>query len=393
MFQIKDELYWVGVKDWGLKSFHGTHFLTPRGATYNSYLIKDKKIALVDAVFEPFAGDYVDKLAAEVGLENIDYIICNHAEIDHGGALTALMNRIPETPVYCTAKGKDIIKAQHHREWNFVTVKTGDTLDLGRNKLTFIEAPMLHWPDSMMTYVSGANVLLSNDAFGQHYATSEFFNDEVDQCILYDEALKYYANILTPFGRLIQPKVNQLSGLNVPIDMIAPSHGLIWRTDPMQIVNKYLEWADAYHEGHVLILYDTMWGNTEKMAHAIAAGVEQAGVPYKVLRTNKLPKSDIVTEVFKAKGILMGSSTMNNTVLSDIAGLVNEFKGMRFRGKHAAAFGSYGWSGEAPKIASKLLQEAKFNVKLEPLRILFTPDAEQLERCRRFGNQFAISLG
>ena len=392
MFQIKDELYWVGIKDWGLKSFHGNHFLTPRGATYNSYLIKDEKIALVDAVFEPFADDFVEKLEREVGLNNIDYIVCNHSETDHSGSLYRLMERIPDTPIYCTAKGVNIIKAQHHKDWNFVTVKTGDTLNLGKNTLTFIEAPMLHWPDTMMTYVSGMNVLLSNDAFGQHYATSEYFNDEVDQFALYDEALKYYANILTPFGRLIPAKIKQLLDLNVPIDMIAPSHGLIWRDNPMQIVDQYLEWAKGYNDGSILILFDTMWGNTEKMAQAIAEGVAKAGVSYKVITADKLPHSDIVTEAFKAKGILMGSSTINNTMLGEIISLINEFKGMRFTGKHAAAFGSYGWSGEAPKLADQMLKDAKFKVEIEPLKVLFTPNEEQLEQCHKFGYDFAMSI-
>ena len=251
---------------------------------------------------------------------------------------------------------------------------------------------MLHWPDSMLTYVGGMNVLLSSDAFGQHYTTSQFFNDEVDTCILYQEALKYYANILTPYSRLIAPKVKQLMSMDVPIEMIAPGHGLIWRENPMQIVDQYLKWADAYNEGHVMVLYDTMWGNTEKMAHSIADGLAESGVPYKIVCASNYDVSDLVVEAFIAKGILVGSSTINNGMLSEIVAVLDTFKGMRFCGKKAAAFGSYGWSGEASKLATEMLKAGRFEVVMDPLRVLFTPDEQGLADCHQFGLEFGKAL-
>ncbi|RYD02861.1 hypothetical protein N752_22885 [Desulforamulus aquiferis] len=290
MFQIKDKIYWVGIKDWELRRFHGDEYSTHRGSTYNSYLIKDQKIALVDTVWTPFHMEYVEELDKKYGLKNIELIVIQHCEQDHAGSLAYLMDKIPNIPIYCTKKGSEMIRKHFHKDWNLIPVKTGDSVDLGEMKLIFIEAPMLHWPDTMMTYVQGANVLLSNDPFGQHFASPHFYNDQVDQGELYQEALKYYANIITPFNKLVKGKIKELKSLNLPIDIIAPSHGIIWRDNPMQIVEKYDQWASNYHEGSVVILYDTMWGATKRMALAIAKGLEEAGIPTRVLNIAKSDK-------------------------------------------------------------------------------------------------------
>jgi flavorubredoxin len=277
MIQIKDNIYWVGKKDWEIRKFHGEEYSTHRGSTYNSYLIKDKKTVLVDTVWTPFHREFIDNLEKDIDLKSIDLIVINHTEQDHCGSLPYLMEKIPDTPIYCSKNGAMLIKRHFHKEWNVNIVKTGDSIDLGDNKLIFVEMTMLHWPDSMATYVSGANVLLSNDAFGQHYASPHMFNDEVDQCELYQEAQKYYANILTPFSKLVKNKIKEITALNLPIEMIAPSHGVIWRDNPLQIVEKYDQWASDYHEGKVIVIYDSMWGATKKMALAIARGVERKG--------------------------------------------------------------------------------------------------------------------
>ena len=245
----------------------------------------------------------MNDLEKEVGLKNIGLIVVNHTEQDHAGSLAYLMERIPETPIYCTKNGAMMIKKHFHKDWNFQVVKTGDSVELGEYKLVFVEVPMLHWPDSMVTYVSGANVLLSNDSFGQHYASPYMFNDQVDQGELYQEAIKYYANILTPFSRQVKAKIKELLSLNLAIDMIAPAHGIIWRDNPLQIVEKYDQWAGD-NEGTVAVLFDTMWGATKRMALSIAKGLENKGVGAKVLNIGKFDRNDLITEVFKARAVI-----------------------------------------------------------------------------------------
>jgi flavorubredoxin len=392
MIELKKNLYWVGVKDWELKKFHGEELSTHRGSTYNSYLIKDAKTVLVDTVWGPFKEAYVSYLEREVGLENIDFIVVNHSETDHSGALPYLMSKIPDTPIYCTQNGEKMLKKHYHQDWNFQVVKTGDSVNVGEYELVFVEMPMLHWPDSMATYVKGANVLLSNDAFGQHYATSKMFNDEVDECALYQEAIKYYANILTPFSHLVKNKIEQIKSLNLPIDMIAPSHGVIWRHEPLQIVEKYYQWAQEYHDNSVVIAYDTMWEGTKKMAQAIGEGLAEQGVAVKLYNVAKKDKNDVITEMFKAKGILLGSSTINNGILSGMAALLEEIKGLKFKNKVAAAFGSYGWSGEGVKIITQRLEEAKLQVVEDGIKITYQPDLDELAQCKEFGKRFAAHL-
>ncbi|MDD2495548.1 MAG: flavodoxin domain-containing protein, partial [Tissierellia bacterium] len=303
--------------------------------------------------------------------------------------LCDLMREIPDTPIYCTKNGVKVIKGHHHKNWNFVEVKTGDTLNIGKNKLTFIEARMLHWPDTMFTYMSGENILFSNDGFGQHFASELMYNDKVNQADLYTEAMKYYANILNPFNKFVINKINEILSLNLPINMICPSHGIIWRDNPTQIVNKYIEWANSYQENQITIIYDTMWNCTRRMAEAIAAGITAVdkNVEVKLFNCAHRDKNDLITEVFKSKMLLVGSSTINKGILSASAGLLEMIKGLGFTGKKAAAFGSYGWSGESVKILNELLKDSGFEVMNEGIRELWNPDEEALERCIKFGEK------
>lgn len=392
--KITEKVTWVGKVDWELKKFHGDEFSTQRGSSYNSYLVRDEKIALIDTVWLPYDKEFVSNLKNEIDLKDIDYIIINHAEIDHSGALPELMREIPDTPIYCTNNGKKIIQGHFHEDWNFVTVRTGDTLDLGESQLVFVEAPMLHWPDTMFTYLTGENILFSNDAFGQHYATETLYNDKVDQCELKAEALKYYANILTPFSTLVTKKIKEVLALELPVDLICTSHGVIWKEDPLQIVHQYLEWADAYQENQITVVYDTMWESTRLMAEAIVAGIqkEDPEVVVKLVNAAKTDKNDIVTEIFKSKAILAGSSTVNNRYLSAMGALLEMVKGMKFKNKKAAAFGSYGWSGEAVKLLNEDLKEAGFEVVTEGHRGLWVPDQDELKACQEFGREFVRSL-
>ena len=387
---LTDKVTWVGKVDWELKKFHGDEYSTRRGSSYNSYLIRDEKTVLIDTVWQPYDKEFVARLSEEIDLNSIDYIVANHAEVDHSGALPELMRHIRETPIYCTANGVKSLKGHYHKDWNFVTVKTGDTLKLGSSSLIFIEAPMLHWPDSMFTYMTDENILFSNDAFGQHYATESLYNDAVDSAELYAEAIKYYANILTPFSPLVTKKINEVLGFGLPVDMICPSHGVIWKDDPVQIVKKYLAWADSYQENQITLVYDSMWGATRLMAQAIAAGIkaQDDAVTVKLFNAAKEDKNDIITEVFRSKMVLIGSSTINRGYLYAIGGLLEMIKGLKFTGKKAAAFGSYGWSGESVGQLTRAMEDAGFEVT-EGVKTLWKPDDTALSACEEYGRRIA----
>ncbi|MDE6461483.1 MAG: MBL fold metallo-hydrolase [Muribaculaceae bacterium] len=392
--KISDHAQWVGKTDWQLTSFHGDELSTHHGSSYNSYLVRDKKTVLIDTVWLPFDKEFVSRLREQIDLKEIDYIVMNHNEVDHSGALPELMREIPDVPIYCTKRGEAIIRGHYHQDWNFVNVKTGDTLPLGETTLTFIEAPMLHWPDTMMSYLSGDKVLFSNDCFGQHYASASLFDDTADLNEVFTEAEKYYANILQPFSPLVARKLKELDGLNLPIDVIAPSHGIIWRDDVSSIVECYRKWSAAYQENVVTILYDTMWNSTRVMAESIADGIREADPSTEVRLFNVAyhDKNDIVTAVFRSKAVLTGCPTINQGYSFAMGGIIEMLKGMKFRGKHGAAFGSYGWSGEAVERMGKDLAEAGFNVAGKGLRLLWVPDDEAVAACRKFGEDFAKAL-
>lgn len=394
-FKINDTVTWVGKIDWELRNFHGEEYSTHKGSSYNSYLIRDEKTVLIDTVWQPFSKEFIDNLKKEIDLNEIDYIVANHSEVDHSGALPELMKEIPNTPIYCTKNGAKLLKAHYHQDWNFVEVKTGDTLEIGKNKLIFVEARMLHWPDSMFTYLTGENILFSNDAFGQHYASELMYNDKVDSGELYQESIKYYANILTPFNALVIRKIEEVLSFNLPVDMICPSHGIIWRQNPLDIVNKYMEWAKNYKENQVTIIYDTMWNATRRMAETIAEGLKAVDkdVVIKIFNSSKSDKNDIIAEVFKSKAILVGSSTINRGILSSTAAILEMIKGLGFKDKKAAAFGSYGWSGESVKLITEELGEAGLEVMNDGIRELWNPDEMALDRCREFGQSIGEILG
>ncbi len=392
--KLTDKVTWVGKVDWTLTTFHGEEYSTHKGSSYNSYLVRDRKTVLIDTIWQPYDQEFISNLRQEIDLGQIDYIVANHAEIDHSGALAELMREIPGTPIYCTANGIKSLKGHYHQDWNFVPVKTGDTLDLGENKLVFVEAPMLHWPDSMFTYLTGESILFSNDAFGQHYASESLYNDSVDQAELYHEALKYYANIMTPFSPLVTKKINEVLGFNLPVSMICPSHGVIWRDDPTQIVAQYLKWADNYQENQITLVFDTMWASTRKIAEAIARGIRSAdpSVTVKLFNSSTKDKNDVLTEVFRSKAILVGSPTINNGYLHSVGGLLEMIAGLKFKGKKAAAFGSYGWSGEAVKKIGEALGRFGFTLVNDGIRTLWVPDAQAEKECEAYGEQFVKGL-
>ena len=381
-----------GCSMYAVENFHGMEFKLTKGTSYNSYLIREEKNVLIDTVDHRFSLQFVQNLEAEIDLNKIDYIVINHAEEDHSGALPALMATIPNTPIYCTENAIDSITGQHHHsEWNFNIVKTGDTLDIGNGKqLVFVETPMLHWPDSMMTYLTNDAVLFSNDAFGQHYCDEHLFNDEVDQHELKEQCLRYYANILTPFSALVTAKIKEVLSFNLPVDMIATAHGVIWRDDPTQIILQYLEWADNYQEDRITIFYDSMSNNTRMMADAIAQGIHDIDpvVAVKVFNVSRQDKNEILSHVFRSKGILVGSPSMNNVMMPQIAAMLEEITGLRFKAKKAGAFGSYGWNGGAVDRINTRLMDAGFETVVS-LKTKWRPDGKAMNECREHGREIA----
>ena len=385
--KLKEGVYWVGVTDWAIRNFHGHELSTHRGSTYNAYLIMDKKIVLVDTVWGPFAEDLLGNIRELVDPAKIDIVVANHSETDHAGALPVIMRHAPNAEVVVSKNGLTSVQGHFHENWKFRKVSTGDKINIGTNDLVFVEAPMLHWPDSMFTYLTGHNILMPNDAFGQHYATGFRFNDEVDQKELYEEALKYYANILTPFSDRVIMKIDEVIALKLPVDMIAPSHGIIWRKDPLQIAMKYKEWAAQAPEPRAVILYDTMWDGTKHMAEAIGDGLAEAGVDYKIFNLAVSDRNDVLVEVFRARTILVGSPTINNGPLPTIMPVLTDIKGLKFKNKVGAAFGSYGWSGEAVKAIEEHLAASGIHIIRDGIRFKWQPRPEELDACRAFGSE------
>ncbi|MFP4053631.1 MAG: flavodoxin domain-containing protein [Phycisphaerae bacterium] len=385
--QVVDGIQWVGVVDWGIKHFHGFELSTQRGTTYNAYIVQDQKTALVDSVWGPFTKEFLKNVREVVDPAEIDYVIANHAEPDHSGALPEVMKACPNATLIVSQNGAKSIPGHYHQSWDCQAVGTGDTIDIGSRKLVFVEAKMLHWPDSMFTYVTGSNVLMPNDAFGQHYATAYRFNDQVNQRELWEEAVKYYANILTPFSKLVLKKIDELVGMEVPVDVIAPSHGVIWRDDPMQIVRAYQEWAAQKPSRYAVVLYDTMWNATRQMAEAIGDGLRNAEVDYKLFHMAVSDRNNVITEIFQAGGLAIGSPTLNNGVLPTVAPILEDIKGLKFANKVTAAFGSYGWSGEGVKTIEQHLEDSKLPAAVEGVRAQWQPTEEDLAHCRRLGQE------
>lgn len=381
---VKGNVSWVGYLDWELENFHGDDYSIFHGSSQNAYLIEEEKTILVDTVWAPHRFDFIENLKREIDLKKIDAIVVNHGETDHSGALADLLEEIPGTPLYCTAMAVKSLEGQYgKRGWNFHVVKTGDELPIGNGKkLQFVEMRMLHWPDSMATFLTGDNILFSMDAFGQHYATSELFADKAEQGILWHEALKYFVNILNPFAALIPRKLEEIAALQLPIEMIAPSHGAIWRERPFTIVEKYDEWAKAYQEDQVTIAFDTMWNGTEAIAHAIAEEIKRQS-PATVVKVYNIAKSDkneVMTEVFKSRAIAVGSPTYINGVLASVSGWLAFLKSLKFKKKRAAAFGCYGWSGEGVKVLQESLQDAGFAVIDEHVKSLWNPGEDDFAK-------------
>jgi anaerobic nitric oxide reductase flavorubredoxin len=383
-------IHWVGVIDWNLRDFHG--YVTRRGSTYNAYLIVDEKTVLVDTVKHMFSDELLWNIREITNLEKIDYIIINHVEMDHSSSLPIIAKHAKNATILASKRGKDAIIEHYGADFHIETVKTGDELKLGKRTLRFIEAPMLHWPDSMFTYVVEDKILMPNDAFGQHLATSQRFDDEVDEHVLMEEATTYYANILMPFAPLITRKIQEIIQMGIAPAMIAPSHGIIWRSNPSKIIKTYLDWSAGLSRNKVVIIYDTMWESTDKMARAIVEGATSEGVEVKLLKLRASDQTEAVTEILDAKAIVVGSPTLNNGMFPTLSSFLTHITGLKPKGKLWSFFGSYGWGGGAVRGMTEMAKKAGFDI-LEPgIEVKYVPDREDLKKCFEFGKQIAAKI-
>lgn len=373
--QIKENIYWVGGIDWDLRNFHG--YLTQRGSTYNAYLILDEKITLVDTVKTYLYDEMLSRIKHIVDPSKIDFIVANHVEMDHSGSLPKILEVAKKATVITSPNGQKGLIKHFGDNFNFKIVNTGEKISLGKNSLEFFPVPMVHWPDSMVTYNPENKLLLSNDAFGQHIASSERFDDQLGLSIVEAEAKKYYANIVLPYARQVNKALEALSSLD--IDMIAPSHGVIWRKHLKEIISLYEKWANNETVNSAVIVYDTMWHSTEKMAYKLVELFEQKQVAVKLMNLAVNHISDVMTEVMTAKYICVGSPTLNNGILPTISAFLTYMKGLAPKNRIGVAFGSYGWGGQSIKQIEDILQEAGFSVPVKELKLQYVPTEDDLD--------------
>ncbi|NLE06225.1 MAG: FprA family A-type flavoprotein [Crenarchaeota archaeon] len=384
---LADNIYWVGVIDYNLRDFHG--FTTKRGTTYNAFLICDEKTALIDTVKHTFGEELLSKVTEIVDPEKIDYIVVNHVEMDHSSSLPMVAKICKNATIITSERGKDAIIEHYGPDFKIQTVKTGDTLKLGAHTLSFIDATMLHWPDSMFTYVVENKILMPSDAFGQHLATGQRFDDEVDEHIIMEEAKIYYANILMLLGPQITRKIQEVVQLGIPIDTIAPSHGIIWRKNPSKIIQAYSEWAAGTTKKKATIVFDTMWGSTEKMARSIAEGVISEGVEVKMFKIHSSDNTEAVTEILDSKAVIIGSPTINNGMFPTLGAFMTYITGLRPKNKIWSFFGSFGWGSGAVRNMTEMARKAGFQIREPGLEIKYVPDKDDLQKCYELGKNIA----
>lgn len=388
--KIADNIYSVGVNDWNIRDFHG--YSTHLGTSYNAFLILDEKNVLIDTVKDGFSKELLNNITNIIDPKEIDIVISNHTEMDHSGALPHVMHRVGENkPLYCSKMGLKNLQRHFSHNWNYHAVADGETLSIGKRTLTFMETRMLHWPDSMFTYLNEDKILFSSDAFGQHYAGNEVFDDESQDAIML-HAKKYFANILMLYSKKTIKLIDKIVESGLEINMIVPDHGIIWRKDPGRIVNAYARWCKAEPKKKAVVIYDTMWHSTEKMANSVVAGLHDAGVDARPFNIRKSDRSDIMTEVLDAKAIVVGSPTLNNQLFPSVSDMLTYMKGLKPQNKIGGAFGSYGWSGEAVKYITHELEEMKFELPVAGLRVQYVPGEDALGQCADFGREIGQAV-
>ncbi len=380
--ELKPNIFWVGGIDWDIRNFHG--YSTNRGTTYNAYLIIDEKITLIDTVKPKFKGEMLSRIKEIINPKKIEYIVSNHVEMDHSGSLTEMTELCPNATIITSTRGEKGLKKHYKKNLNLKVVESGDTLNIGKRNLTFVHIPMVHWPDSMVTYIKEDKLLLSNDSFGQHIASSERFDNEVEWGILKEEAAKYYANIVMPYGSQVEKALSTIE--NLDIKMIAPSHGIIWKNNINNIIKEYKKWSKHESENRALIIYDTMWGSTEKIAYSLREGINETGLNVSLRNLKTSHFSDIMSEIMTSKLILFGSPTLNNGLLPTMGGFLSYMKGLRPRNKIGFVFGSYGWGGQAVGEIEKIINDLSWEIPVKSVNINYIPDENDLKEIKNIGN-------
>jgi flavorubredoxin len=379
---LRENIDWVGHVDWTVRDFHS--YDAERGVTYNAYLVRDEQTALIDAVREPYGEELLKNVAALCDLASVEYVVCNHAELDHAGALPEVMRALPNASLVCDKKCAEALALHFDMSgWKQRIVKSGEEISLGRRTLRFLETPMVHWPESMFTYVPEEKLLFSMDGFGQHYASAERFDDEVPLPAVMDEAKTYYANIVMPYGKSVKACLEHLAGW--PIEMIAPSHGVIWRTHLDQIVAAYRDWADCRAKPKVLVVFDSMWESTARMAEAILDGAGLPGVERKLIHLRRTSLTQLAGEVIDAAAIAFGSATLNSGMMPAASAALTYLEGLKAKGKAGFAFGSYGWGRGGTEAVDQRLHDMGWEILREPLRAKYRPTEEVLAQCREAG--------
>lgn len=388
--QIAKDIYDVGVNDWNIRDFHG--YTTDMGTSYNAFLILDKKTVLIDTVKAEFADQLIDNISKIIDPKKIDYIISNHTEMDHSGSLPRVMHKIgEEKPLFCSKMGQKNLSRHFRQKWNYHSVENGEELNIGSRTITFLETRMLHWPDSMFSYLKEDKILFSSDAFGQHYAGQEKFDDLIGDAIM-PHAKKYFANILLLYSPLILKLVEQVTNLKLEFNMICPDHGILWRKDPGKIINAYIRWSKQEAKNKAVVIYDTMWHSTEKMAEAIVAGLSEQGIEARPMHLRKWNRSDIMTEVLDAKAIIVGSPTLNNGLFPTVSDFLTYMKGLKPKNKIGAAFGSYGWSGESVNLIKNELESMNIEIIDLGLKVQYVPDNQSIEACIELGKKIGKAI-
>ncbi len=388
--KVTDNVYWVGAIDWTIRDFHG--YTTPHGSTYNAYLVMADDITLIDTVKGPFMDEMLSRIKSVVEPSKIKYIVSNHSEMDHSGCLPDVINIIKPEKVFASAVGVKTLKELFHHEHEIIPVKDGETLSLGNIELTFMETRMIHWPDSMFTYLANDELLFSQDAFGMHLATLERFADEIPKSTLEYEGATYYANIVLPYSAIVLKALEKVAALGLKIKIIAPDHGPVWRKDLGFILDLYKKWALQKPTAKAVVIYATMWHSTEKMAEAISESLAQEGIKTKLICMNETHRSEAAYEVLDAGALIVGSPTLNNNILPQMADVMTYLKGLKPANKIGAAFGSYGWSGESVKHLEAILKEMKVDLVTESVAVKNAPDSGVLEKCHDLGKIVAAEL-
>ena len=388
--KISNHVYWVGAIDWGIRDFHG--YATPRGTTYNAYLILADKITLIDTVKAPFKYEMLSRISSIIEPGNINYIISNHSEMDHSGCLPEVIQAVQPEKVFASEIGVKALSEHFHMNQKIIPVKDGESLNLGNMNVSFVKTSMLHWPDSMFTYLADEEVLFSQDAFGMHLASTERFDDEIDEGVLECEAAKYYANILLPISPLVTKLLERVSNLGLPIRMIATDHGPIWRKGINKVLDLYSKWAAQKPSKKAVVVYDTMWQSTAAMARAICDGLISGGASAKLMPLGACHRSDVATEILNVGALLVGTPTINKTIFPTVADVMTYLKGLRPRNLIGAAFGSYGWSGEAVDEVTELLMAIKIDVVSEGIKVKYVPNTADLEKSFSLGAFVAEKL-